>query len=291
MKDEADLFIDNRLSLGEGPIWHPGRDEFIWFDINAGRMFRSDHKGKLAGTVHFDQPTSAAAIIDNRRLAIVTCGALLLFDIETGDRQTIVALEADKPGNRPNDSRVDPAGGFWIGTMGRKAEPGAGAYYHFRAGNLQTLYQGINIPNSTCFSPDGRTAYFAGLRQLAIKKVEIDTATGVPIGEPKVFVDFPQGGAEPDGSVVDAEGFLWNAEYGGGRVVRYSPEGKIDRVVKLPVSQVTCPCLGGPDFRTMFITTAHQGMNDAQRAAEPLAGSCFVVEVDVPGLPESTLRL
>jgi sugar lactone lactonase YvrE len=291
VKDRADLFIDDRLSLGEGPIWHPGRGEFIWFDINAGRMFRADQRAKILGTVEFGQPTSAAAIIDDRRLAVVTRGALLLFDIETEKRDWIVALEEDMPGNRPNDSRVDPAGGFWIGTMGRKAEPGAGAYYHFRAGHIEKLYDGINIPNSTCFSPDGRTAYFAGHEQLAIKKVAIDKATGRPIGKPEVFVEFGPGGAEPDGSVVDSEGFIWNAEYGGGRVVRYSSDGRVDREVRLPVSQVTCPCLGGPDLRTMFITSAHQGLSEAQRKREPLAGSCFVVEVDVPGLPESALKL
>lgn len=291
MKDLAELFIDDRLDLGEGPIWHGARAEFIWFDINEGHLFRADARGRMRGTIEFGRPAAAAGIVDERRLAVIVAGALLLVDLESGVQEEIVAVEADRPGNRPNDSRVDPAGGFWIGTMGRRGEPKAGAYYQYRAGRLQKLFPGITTPNSTCFAPDGRTAYFADSPARKIMRVAIDKATGLPEGKPSVFVDLGSSKAVPDGSVVDQEGFLWNAEYHGSRVVRYAPDGKLDRVVKLPVSQVTCPCFGGPELKTLFITTASQGLSDEQRRGEPHAGSCFAIEVDVPGLKETPIRL
>jgi sugar lactone lactonase YvrE len=290
---EARLFIDCRLDLGEGPIWHPGRAEFIYFDVNVGTLYRATIDGAIKGRVDFGEPAAAAAIVDDRRVAVITATALVMLDLETGVTEPIIEVEADNPGTRSNDSRVDPSGGFWIGTMGHGAafREGAGAYYHYRAGTLQRIYSDISVPNSTCFTPDGTHAYFADSATRKIMKVAIDAQTGMPTGTPQVFVDLGDGPAVPDGSVVDAEGFVWNAEYHGGRVVRYSPDGAVDRIVTLPVSQVTCPCLGGPDLKTMLITTASQGLSAAERQAEPLAGSCFVIEVDVPGLPETPIRL
>lgn len=284
------LLIDCRLDLGEGPIWHPDRAEFIWFDINAGTLFRADFDGEIVGTIAFGEPAAAAAIIDAGTLAVITASRLVRVRLETGAIEAIAEVEADNPATRSNDSRVDPAGGFWIGTMGRQGEQGAGAHYQYRAGRLRQLFDAVTIPNSTCFSPDGGTAYFADSVTARIMKVAIDRATGLPTGAPELFVEIGGAGA-PDGSVVDAQGYVWNARYGGGRLVRYRPDGAIDRVVELPVSQPTCPCLGGRDLRTMFVTSAAQGLDAEALAAEPHAGSCFAFEVEVPGLPETPIRL
>lgn len=284
------VLVDCKLDLGEGPIWHPERAEFIWFDVNTGTLYRADIAGKIAGTIDFGEPAAAAAIVDADTLAVITASKLVRVDLETGAIAPIVAVEADNPVTRSNDSRVDPAGGFWIGTMGRKGEPGAGAYYQYRAGRLTTLFEAITIPNSTCFAPDGGTAYFTDSVTRGIMKVPIDRATGLPAGTPELFVEI-DGAGVPDGSVIDSAGYMWNARYGGGRLVRYAPDGSVDRVVELPVRQPTCPCLGGPDLKTMFVTSARQTMSPQALAAEPHAGSCFSFEVEVPGLPETPVRL
>jgi sugar lactone lactonase YvrE len=187
---------------------------------------------------------------------------------------------------------VNPAGGFWIGTMSRRGgqDVGAGTVYQYRSGMLETVLPNITIPNSTCFSPDGRTAYFADTTTTIIRKCPIDPETGLPAGEWTEFAR-TDGLGSPDGAVVDSEGYLWSARWGGSAVVRHAPDGSVDRIVELPVSRVTCPCLGGDDLRTLYITTAREHMTPEELEKEPLSGSIFSIRVDVPGQPETLLKV
>lgn len=291
MTAEAKLHIDCRNSLGEGPLWHPGRRELFWFDINRNMMFRAGPDGDIRATVDFGEPVAAAAIIDDATLLIASATAILDFDIETRRFTKRIGLEADNPDTRANDSRVSPQGAWWIGTMSRSESGNAGAVYHFRDGKLTTLRTNVGIPNATCFSPDGRTAYFADSLTKTIQKIAIDPATGLPVGDWETFVDLTGGKASPDGAVCDAEGFVWNAEYGGSRVVRYRPDGTEERAIELPCPNVTCPCFGGDDLKTLYLTTASQFMSDADLERYPHAGSVFAVDIDVPGQAETPVRL
>lgn len=291
MNTKAELFVDSRCELGEGPFWHPLLGRLFWFDILNQTLLSADADGHLVDRFTFRQPASAAAVIDKDTLAIATAGAILRFDLPTDTSSILVPLEEEVPGNRSNDGRVNPAGGFWIGTMSRRGghDVGAGAVYQYRAGALQMVLDDITIPNSICFSPDGRTAYFADTRTDTIRKCAIDPATGMPVGE---WSDFARttGLGSPDGSVVDAEGYLWNARWNGSCVVRHAPDGSIDRVVELPVSRVTCSAFGGDDLKTLYITSARAGMTPDEREREPHAGSVFAIRVDVPGQAEPLLN-
>lgn len=292
MNAKAELFVDSRCELGEGPFWHPLLGRLFWFDILNQTLLSADADGHLVDRFTFKQPASAAGIIDKETLAIATAGALLRFDLASDTSSVIVPLEEDVPGNRTNDGRVNPAGGFWIGTMSRCGgqDVGAGAVYQYRAGELITVLDDITIPNSICFSPDGRTAYFADTTTDTIRKCTIDPATGLPTGEWSDFAS-TEGLGSPDGSVVDSEGFLWNARWNGSCVVRHAPNGSVERVVELPVSRVTCPAFGGDDLQTLYITSAREGMTPEELEREPLAGSIFAIRVDVPGQPEALLKL
>lgn len=291
MMNNAELFIDSRCLLGEGPLWNPLLKRLFWFDILNQTLFSADVHGIMIDRFIFEAPVSAAAIIDIDNLAVAAAGGLYQLQLSTDTRTLIVEIEPEKPGNRPNDSRVNPAGGFWIGTMDRKEQHPSGAVYQYRAGKLDTILENISIPNSTCFSPDGRTAYFSDTVTKKIRKCAIDPATGLPIGEWTDFVDTSNHRGSPDGSVIDSEGYLWNARYHGSCVVRHAPDGSVDRIIELPVSQVTCPAFGGDDLKTLYITTASQNLTPEQHAKEELAGSVFAIRVDVPGLPESLLKL
>ena len=135
--------------------------------------------------------------------------------------------------------------------MGLK-DPGkvaAGSLYQVRGGEVTRLLPDVFIPNSTCFSPDGRTAYFADTTVGTIRKISIDPETGLPIGDWTLFADDSHPGG-PDGSVIDSEGFVWNARWGGSCVIRFAPDGRVDRTIKLPVGKVTCPAFGGKDLKT-----------------------------------------
>jgi sugar lactone lactonase YvrE len=174
--------------------------------------------------------------------------------------------------------------------MGRKAEAGVGSVYQYRAGKLTKVIEQIRVPNSICFSPDGRTAYFTNASQMIVR-CATDPTTGLPIGPWEDFYSMAGLGG-PDGSVVDSEGFLWNARWGGGAVIRISPEGKLDKVVEVPgVRQVSCPAFGGKDLKTLYLTTAREHMTPEQLEHEPHAGSVFAVELDVPGIAEPFLKL
>jgi len=292
MTETARLLIDSKCQLGEGPLWHIGRQQLFFFDINEMELFAATAAGDIVESWLFNEIVAAAAIVDDQTLVLATETGLKSFDLSTGGMNRINEIEADNAVTRTNDSRVHPSGAFWIGTMTKSEEEAAvGAVYHYRAGTLTTLKSGIKIPNATCFSPDGRTAYWTDTPTKKIMKVETDPATGLPIGEWTLFADVEGHRGWPDGAVVDSQGYLWSARWGGSCVVRHAPDGSIDRVVEVPVSQVTCPAFGGPDLKTLFITTAAKNLSADQLAQEKVAGGVFAFDVDIAGLPESLIQL
>lgn len=290
MNSKAELFVDSRCELGEGPFWHPLLERLFWFDILNQTMLSAGTDGHIVDRITFKDTVSAGAVIDQGSLAVAQSGALLRYDFATDSTSVIVEIEGDVPTNRTNDSRVDRTGGFWIGTMGRKAEAGVGGVYQYRAGQTTKVIDNIRIPNSICFSPDGRTAYFTDSGK-TIVKCATDPATGLPVGPWEDFFTM-EGPGGADGSVVDSEGYLWNARWGGGKVIRISPDGKLDKVVEVPgITQVSCPAFGGKDLKTLYITTAREHMTPEQIEREPHAGSVFAVALDVPGIAEPFLKL
>jgi sugar lactone lactonase YvrE len=212
---------------------------------------------------------------------------LYLLDLGSGARKLVAAPERDIPTNRFNDGRCDRGGRFWAGTMSDGPRLPTGSLYRLDAdGTCTKMRGGIVIPNSIAWSPDDRVMYFADTHLHTIWAYDFDLATGAMRNE-RVFADSSNLPGYPDGSCVDAESCLWNAEYGGWRVVRYAPDGKIDRVVELPVSNPTCCCFGGKDLDTLYISTARQHLTSEQLTREPLAGGLFAARPGVLGLPEA----
>jgi len=292
MTQTAKLILDSQCSLGEGPLWHPGRQELFFFDINNETLFAVTAAGEITNQWLFNEIVAAAAIVDDDTLVLATETGLKGFELATGGIAPIVGIEASNAATRTNDSRVHPSGAFWIGTMDKSGDDAAiGAVYHYRAGTLNTLKSGIAIPNATCFSPDGTIAYWADTPTKKIMQVATDPATGMPIGDWTLFADVSEGRGYPDGAVIDSEGYLWNAKWGGSCVVRHAPDGSIDRIIEVPVSQVTCPAFGGPDLKTLFITSAAKNLSADQLAAEKVAGGLFAIDVDVAGLAETPIQL
>lgn len=279
----AAVFDDRACELGEGALWRPETGRLYWFDITAGRMLARDVDGPREW--RFGECVSAAAALDADRLLVAAESGLSVLDTRTGVRKALCAIGDCAAATRSNDGRADPCGGFWASTMGKAAEPGAGAIYRWRAGELRRLYSGLTIPNAICFAPDGRTAHFADTTTRRVLRVALD-AEGWPAGEPVTFLDLGPEGLNPDGAVTDAEGLLWLAEWGAGRVCAYAPDGARVRVVTFPAPHVSCPAFGGPDLTTLFCTSALQGMDEARRAASPKGGMTFAVGGVAQGRPE-----
>ena len=280
----ATVFDDRPCLLGEGPLWHPLRGQLFWFDIVNRRLL--SRIGATPLEWQFDEMVSAAGWIDADTLLVASERALLRFDIGTGESTPILPLEAENAVTRSNDGRADPFGGFWIGTMGKKAERGAGAIYRYYRGHIERLFGGITIPNSICFAPDGRVAYFADTSDMKILRQPLDPE-GWPSGEAEVFVDLLGGEGAPDGSVTDSEGALWNAQWGAGRVARYLPDGRLDHVVTVNGKHSSCPAFGGASFRTLFVTTARQDID----APSPSDGLTYALDAPIAGRPEPRVIL
>ncbi|MEE9314507.1 MAG: SMP-30/gluconolactonase/LRE family protein [Rhizobiaceae bacterium] len=277
-------------TLGEGPLWHPLRGQLFWFDIPVGRLYACDVDGENLQNWDLGEPASAAGWVDAHTLIVATASGLNKLDIETGKQQLIVGIEADNPITRSNDGRIGPDGSFWIGTMGLQAEPRVGAFYRYTEGGLTKLIDEVSIPNATCFSPDGRAAYLADTMRQIIWRWNLDV-NGAPSGEREIHINMRDKNLNPDGAVCDAEGFLWNAQWGASRVARYAPDGRLDRIIELPISQPTCPAFGGKDLKTLFITSAKQGLSAKKLKSELNAGKTFALEIDVPGLREHQAKL
>ncbi len=278
------VFDHRTCYLGEGPLWHPTRKQLFWFDIVNSRLL--SRVGDEALMWQLEEHHSAAGWIDHETLLIASETGLWRFDIESGQRSLIVSLEADRPETRSNDGRADRQGGFWIGTMGKKAERGEGTIYRFYKGELVKLFDDLTIPNAICFAPDGRTAYFACTKSGKIQSQALD-AEGWPEGAPEVFVDLTSEGLNPDGAIVDAEGAVWNAQWGAGRVARYLPNGEFDRAVAVAGQHSSCPAFGGTDLHTLFVTTAQEGIE----TADSDQGLVYACEAGVQGLAEPQILL
>lgn len=280
----ATVYDTRHCDLGEGPLWHPERQQFFWFDINGRKLLSRDGDTPLEW--QFDEHVSAAGWVDSDTLLIASQTALLRFDIASGGHEVLCSLEADNLVTRSNDGRADPFGGFWIGTMGLQLEPGAGTIYRYYRGTLEALYPDISISNSICFAPDGRTAYYCDTPKQHIMAQSLDSE-GWPEGAPEVLVDLRSEDLRPDGSVVDAQGGIWNAQYGSGRVARYLPDGRFDRAIDVPGLNTTCPAFGGAGLDQLFITTARQGL----ATPDSHQGGTFVATPGITGLAEHRVIL
>lgn len=268
----SNIFDNRKCELGEGPLWHPQREQLFWFDIMGQKML-SQHKGE-ALMWRFPEKVSAAGWVTKDVLLIAGERDLFLFDIETEETETVVELESDNRATRSNDGRADPRGGFWIGTMGKKAEKNAGAIYRFYKGELRRLFKGITISNAICFAHDGGTAFFTDTATGRVMRVALDSA-GWPKGLPELYLDYAGKTGGPDGAVIDSNGLFWIAEWGAARVAAYAPDGQFLRAVEFDAPHTSCPAFGGKDMQTLFCTTALEGLSVAQRAANPNSGMVF----------------
>ena len=284
------VLCEERCHLGEGPSYDAASDTAWWFDILEKRLYEA-RLADGAITVH-DLPfmASALAMVDDRRQLLLTETGLVLRDIADGRLEPVAEVEAGNPATRSNDGRVHPSGTFWISTMGRHAERGAGAIYAYCNGAVVPLFPNITIPNAICFSPDGTFGYFADTAADRLYRVRLDQTTGLPL-EPPSVLRLHAGTGGLDGAVTDAEGLVWCAIWGGARLDAYTPEGEHIRSVAVPARQTSCPVFVGPAFDRVLVTSAFENMNEAARAADPHHGKTFLLDIGACGRAEPRVRL
>lgn len=284
------VLTEERMELGEGPTYDPLSGSLFWFDILGKTLCELDVKAGGVKKHALPFLGSVLAVIDETRQLIASDQGLFLRDSVSGTLSSYAAIE-DKPQNRSNDGRVHPSGALWIGTMSRTAETGAGAIYHVAGTVVTKLFNAVSIPNGICFSPDGSVGYFNDSKVNHMMRVALDPATGLPVAEPTVFIDQSQRDGVIDGSVVDLDGTIWNSNWDGGGVDRYSLDGRHIARYAAPMRRPTCPAFFGEGLDRLAVTSCFEGLSDEERAADPLAGATFDLGVSVKGKAEPRFKL
>lgn len=287
---EPAFIIPAQCVLAEGPLWDD-RHGCLWFtDIQRSELLCWHHAARQLQRIALPERLGSLALTDDPdRLLLALANGFALFTPSSGHLQWLHRLDLEARGLRLNDGRVDRQGRFWTGAMvedDSRAPPERASLYRLDPPGTAApvaLRDGIAISNSLCFSPDGAHAYFADSMTGRILRYP---AAGA-LGAAELFARTNKGSA-PDGSDVDAQGRLWNAEWGGSRVTVYAPNGEIAGRLSVPVSQVTCVAFGGPRLDLLFVTSASEGL---AAGAEPHAGDVLVYEGPFEGLPAVRFRL
>jgi sugar lactone lactonase YvrE len=290
-RSAVELVADARATLGEGPTWDPARRVLWWVDITAGVVHRFDPRSRIDHARSLGSTVGAVAMRQDGTLLIAVAEGLVTLDPDgPGAPGPFLALGTAGDGLRSNDGKCDPAGRLWIGRMAVDAAPGAGTLLSIdRDRHVTTHLRDLAIPNGLGWSPDGTTMYYVDSTWGEVRAYAYDAAAGtLGAARPLVRLAAIEGlaaGAVPDGLSVDAEGCPWVALWGGGCVVRLSPDGAVLDRIAVPVSRVTSCSFGGEDLGDLYITTARQGATAAELGREPLAGGIFRCRPGVRGLP------
>ncbi|MFO1271333.1 MAG: SMP-30/gluconolactonase/LRE family protein [Rubrivivax sp.] len=279
--------------LGESPFWWPEQGALYWVDIPG----RALHRWQAAGARHdawpFDCEIGCCAPLPGGHLLLALRSGLERFDPASGRRTALAAAPYDPKDQRFNDGKADPQGRLWVGTICDPREPPRAALWRWQRGRLDRVAGDISASNGLAWSPDGRTMYWADTYTHRVFAFDFDADEG-SLSRRRLFLEFPRRapgqplqdyGGRPDGAAVDAEGCYWLAMFEGQRLLRFSPAGELLLEVPLPVRCPTMPCFGGPDLRTLYVTTAREKRPAEELAAQPLAGGVLSMRVEVPGLP------
>ncbi|MER8631194.1 SMP-30/gluconolactonase/LRE family protein [Mesorhizobium opportunistum] len=286
---KIEVVVDVKTTLGEGPLWDVEQERLYWIDSFDGRVFRATADGREIRSWDVPMKIGSMALRKDGGGAVVSLQrGFHLLDFATGEVTLIHDPEPDKPMNRLNDGKVDRRGRFFAGSMDTMEEGPSGGLYRLDPDfSVTRIDSGIICSNGPCWSPDDRTFYFADTWTGEIWAYDYDIATGAATNR-RTFtrVDTSRGGAA-DGSTVDGEGYLWNALVYDGRLVRYAPDGTVDRIVDMPVKKITSVMFGGPKLDTLYVTSMAKPPLPRFPGDGVLRGSLFAITgLGVTGVPE-----
>jgi sugar lactone lactonase YvrE len=284
---DVELVLDVKAELGEGPVWDAERARLWFVDIMRGHVHEFDPVTRADRIVDVGQPVGAVALTSRGDLIAAARDGFFRVNPDTGRVVLLAAVESDAPDNRMNDGYVDARGRFWAGTMSMVRRRRAGSLYRLDPdGGVTRHVTGVTTSNGLDWSLDGRLMYYVDTGINRVDVFDFDEVRGELSGR-RPFTHVPTLVGKPDGLIVDADGYVWLGLWKGGALHRYTPDGRLDRVVKLPVSLVTKCAFGGPDLEDLYVTTARTALDAEQKARQPTAGGIFRVRPGVRGRPPS----
>jgi L-arabinonolactonase len=278
---------DIRARLGECPVWSPAENAVYWIDIQGRKLHRTAPGTRTTESIDLPSRPGMIALRRKGGLVVVLEDGLYACEPHSGALDLLVALEADRRENRANDGKCDAAGRLWVGTMNvsQQGEP-TGNFYRIDPDLTVTKISGeFGIPNGLAWSPDDKVMLHTDTMANVVWRYAFDPATGKRGAEQPFFRFDRKATGGVDGAAMDRDGGYWPAMYGGSKLLRYRPDGTIDREIALPVSQPTMPAFGGADMKTLFVTSAAQNLSERDLQAQPFAGGLLAVETDVVGHP------
>lgn len=284
---KVELVVECRNLLGEAVLWDHDAGRLHWVDIESKEWWTLDPTNGRTAVHQVPERIACFAPRCSGGLLAGFASGFAFYDPATGRREDIVEFEPRNPNTRLNDGRTDRQGRFVAGGFDEvEGKPVSSVVRLDADGRMTTLFDGVGCANGICFSPDGMTMYFADTNVATMWSFEYDVAGGT-LGKRSIVAGFKDQPGLPDGSCVDAEGFIWNAQWSGRRVVRYAPDGRIERIVSMPVLNPTCVAFGGVNLDTLYITTARYRMSADQLGADPASGALFAIKPGVRGLPDA----
>jgi L-arabinonolactonase len=276
--------------IGEVPLWDADAQQLTWIDILKPAFHRLNPTTGATESWTPPEKLGSYGLASNGHYVVAGRGGISLWMPETGEFERLSVPEADRPDNILNDGRVDRHGRFVVGSMDKMLSGPVGRLWQISQGRTRLLQgEDVTLPNSVCWSPDGTVFYFGDSRSNLIFAYDYEPSTG-NISNRRVFADTKDIPGEADGSSVDSEGYLWNARFDGGCIVRFAPDGSLDQIVRLPVSKPTHVSFGGTDLKTLYVTTARFRLQPDQLAREPMAGGLLSMASEIAGLPENRYR-
>jgi len=287
---EMECVAAANAQIGESPVWSKDERCVYFVDILGSAIHRYEIACSSLETFSVPEMVTAVAPRRNGGLVASTERGIALYDPMTETFKQVVDVQSEPLGNRFNDGKCDPRGHFWAGTMNQTEwDAPCGTLYRFD-GDLapKPMVEHVRCSNGLGWSPDNRIFYYVESFAHSIHAFDYDIETGA-ISNRRLFAALnPASGAFPDGLTIDVEGYVWSAQPVFGRIVRYDPDGVIDRIVETPVSRCTSCCFGGDDLETMFITSARHSLSIEELRQEPLAGALFAFRPGTKGVLEAT---
>lgn len=292
---KVELYNDCKNLLGEGITWSADQENLYWLDVVIpSKLFQLHLPTNKLSTFIMPEMISSISIRSKKDLIIASQYGVYNYNLTSNNFTRLIETEPLLKFNRSNDGASDIKGRFWFGTMQNNLDEegqdipitkNSGSLYRLNTDlTLDKIESNLGIPNTFIWNPDNTKFYFTDSMEGIIYSYDFNEKSG-EITNKTNFATFNRG--VPDGSTMDNEGFVWNCRWGGSCVVRFDPLGRVDRVLEVPVENVTNCVFGGKDLKTLFITTARQGLSKKYVTKNPYAGSLFAIDLSIKGIEDN----
>lgn len=283
----VELAVDCRNTLGEVPVWDVAEQALYWVDIEGRLLQRLDPSSGRVESWDMPERIGSYALRETGNLIIAFASGIGFCEFDTGRIEWIAKPEEHLPGNRFNEGKCDRNGRFWAGTMDDSLSEHTGSLYRVDADlGVHKMIGDVGISNCFIWSRENDRFWFADTLDKRVSVFDYDHASGA-ISNRRLFAETADAGYGPDGGTIDEEGYIWIAMWDGWKIMRFAPDGRVDREIRLPVSRPTSCMFGGPDLRTLYVTSAIWDLAGSALSEQPHAGGLFAIDAGVRGLPES----